>query len=98
MSKVKKNRNALIFFAALILAGWSALMGVLVLQYGFEDGVRGCGSLCGERFAIKQYFGQVGYERFTAGVLFVCSLLFVVLAVRQGLFPRKREKEQKRRR
>ncbi|KGM22261.1 hypothetical protein [Stenotrophomonas maltophilia] len=74
-----------IFIASLALMALCALMGVLVLIYGFnEQGLR-CGRLCSLEISIRLLFGDRGFEMLVAMGLFAAALMCGSIALRPGM-------------
>lgn len=74
-----------IFIASLALMACTALMGVLVLLYGFNERGMRCSRLCSLEASIRLLFGDRAFEVLVAMALFAVALGCANIALRRGM-------------
>lgn len=83
-SKSRSTRRSFVVGTCLTLCALAALMGVMVLMHGINDSTGRCYRICGMGFAIRQYFGQLAYERSVALMCFMTAAALLYVTYRHG--------------
>ena len=87
MSKSSATRRPFVVCTSLTLCALVALMGVMVVVHGINDSTGRCYKICGMGFAVRQYFGQLAYERSVALMCFMTAAALLHVAWRYGRPP-----------